>query len=189
MTGGVAPGCGPATLKPLFRCKVLKPPRYLVSPQERVVTHPPIDVVAGVIRRDDGRLLITQRLADDTLGGYWEFPGGKVDPGEELKAALHRELMEELGVDRSRVKPVLAWLGEKVGRLKPNGQLRGYSPLSRVVELETLVLGITGKLRLWLLLDRLLDGETAADLPALAARAEGQRDQVEDLQGRAIALL
>jgi 8-oxo-dGTP diphosphatase len=63
------------------------------------VTHPPIDVVAGVIRRDDGRLLITQRLPDDTLGGYWEFPGGKVDPGEELKAALQRELREELGVE------------------------------------------------------------------------------------------
>jgi 8-oxo-dGTP diphosphatase len=63
------------------------------------VTHPPIDVVAGVIRREDGRLLITQRLADDTLGGYWEFPGGKVEPGEELKAALRREFMEELGID------------------------------------------------------------------------------------------
>jgi len=84
---------------PLFRCKVLKPPRYLVAPHERVVTHPPIDVVAGVVRRDDGRLLITQRMANDTLGGYWEFPGGKVEPGEELKAALKRELQEELGID------------------------------------------------------------------------------------------
>jgi mutator protein MutT len=63
------------------------------------VTHPPIDVVAGVIRREDGRLLITQRLADGTLGGYWEFPGGKVDPGEDLKTALRRELTEELGID------------------------------------------------------------------------------------------
>jgi mutator protein MutT len=70
-----------------------------VAPQDRVVTHPPIDVVAGVIRREDGLLLITQRLADDTLGGYWEFPGGKVDPGEELKAALWRELKEEIGVE------------------------------------------------------------------------------------------
>ena len=83
---------------PFFRCKVLKPPRFKVPLNERVVTHPPIDVVAGVIRRDDGRLLITQRLADDTLGGYWEFPGGKVDPGEELGAALYRELREEVGL-------------------------------------------------------------------------------------------
>jgi 8-oxo-dGTP diphosphatase len=63
------------------------------------VTHPPIDVVAGVIRRDDGQLLITQRMAGDTLGGYWEFPGGKVDPGEDLKVALQRELREEIGVE------------------------------------------------------------------------------------------
>jgi mutator protein MutT len=84
--------------KPPFRCKVLKPPRHLVDPQARIVIHPPIDVVAGVIRHD-GRFLITQRLADDTLGGYWEFPGGKVDPGEELRDALRRELREELGVE------------------------------------------------------------------------------------------
>ena len=63
------------------------------------MTHPTIDVVAAVVRRDDGRLLISQRYADDILGGYWEFPGGKVDPGEELKDALHRELVEELGIE------------------------------------------------------------------------------------------
>jgi 8-oxo-dGTP diphosphatase len=63
------------------------------------VTHPPIDVVAGVIRGADGRLLITQRMPDDTLPGYWEFPGGKVDPGETLPEALRRELREELGVE------------------------------------------------------------------------------------------
>jgi len=99
MIDRAAPDSVPEFLAPLFRCKVLKPPRYLVPPHERVVTHPPIDVVAGVIRRADGQLLITQRMADDTLGGYWEFPGGKVDPGEELKAALFRELKEEIGVE------------------------------------------------------------------------------------------
>jgi mutator protein MutT len=87
------------TATPQFRCKVLKPPRYVVPLHDRIVTHPPIDVVAGVIRRDDGKLLITQRFADDTLGGYWEFPGGKVDPGEDLKAAIYRELKEEVGVE------------------------------------------------------------------------------------------
>jgi mutator protein MutT len=92
------PASAPSPDKPPFRCKVLKPPRHLVDPHERTVTHPPIDVVAGVIRGEDGRFLITQRLADDTLGGYWEFPGGKVEPGEELRDALRRELLEELGV-------------------------------------------------------------------------------------------
>jgi len=90
-----------ASLARYFRCKVLKPPRWGgdLTPENRVVTHPPIDVVAGVIRGADGRLLISQRLHDDTLGGYWEFPGGKVDPGEELRAALARELREELGIE------------------------------------------------------------------------------------------
>ncbi len=88
----------PGSAKPFFRCKVLKPPRSFVAPHERIATHPPIDVVAGVIRRDD-RFLITQRMANDTLGGYWEFPGGKVEPGEELRDALRRELLEELGVE------------------------------------------------------------------------------------------
>jgi 8-oxo-dGTP diphosphatase len=99
MTTGASAAGDPIPARPSFRCKVLKPPRHLVDPRTRVVTHPPIDVVAGVIRREDGRFLITQRLADDTLGGYWEFPGGKVDPGEELVAALRRELREELGVE------------------------------------------------------------------------------------------
>jgi 8-oxo-dGTP diphosphatase len=83
--------------RPPFRCKVLKPPRDLLG-QPRVVTHPPIDVVAGVIRRD-GLLLITQRMPDDTLAGYWEFPGGKVERDEELREALRRELREEIDVE------------------------------------------------------------------------------------------
>jgi hypothetical protein len=94
-------------------------------------------------------------------------------------------VMEELEVGRSRLKPALGWLGEKLARVKPNGQLRGYSPLSRVVELEGLVLGITGKLRLWRLLDELVGEDAAADFPALIARAEDQRAAVETLQLRA----
>ena len=99
MTGeeGAGPGQD-ASARPPFRAKVLKPPRHLVDPARRGVLYPPIDVVAGVIRRD-GLFLITQRLPDDTLGGYWEFPGGKVEPGEELTDALRRELREELGVE------------------------------------------------------------------------------------------
>lgn len=55
-------------------------------------------VVAGLIVGDDGRILITQRRADQSLGGKWEFPGGKVEPGEAPVAALVRELGEEIGV-------------------------------------------------------------------------------------------
>ena len=56
-----------------------------------------IEVVAAVIRRD-GRILITQRLDDVHLARLWEFPGGKVEAGESLEAALRREIQEELGI-------------------------------------------------------------------------------------------
>jgi hypothetical protein len=107
---------------------------------------------------------------------------------EEDRATLE-SIMEDLGLKRSRFKPALGWIGEKLGRLKPNGHLRDYSPLSRVVDLEVLVLGITGKLRLWTLLAELGTDETSADLPALIARAERQRGTVEDLQKGAARLL
>ena len=96
MKDGASSGKGEA--KPFFRAKVLKPPRHIVDSSERIITQPPIDVVAGVISQG-GRFLITQRLPDDTLGGYWEFPGGKVERGEELPDALRRELQEELGIE------------------------------------------------------------------------------------------
>lgn len=59
-----------------------------------------IEVSAGLIFRE-GKLLITQRHAKSHLGGLWEFPGGKREPGETFEKALVRELREELGVEVS----------------------------------------------------------------------------------------
>ena len=55
-------------------------------------------VVAAALVDDAGRVLIAQRPAHKALGGLWEFPGGKVEPGESPEAALIRELKEELDV-------------------------------------------------------------------------------------------
>jgi len=54
-------------------------------------------VVAGLVVADDGRVLITKRRADQAMPLQWEFPGGKVEPGEAPVAALARELREEIG--------------------------------------------------------------------------------------------
>ncbi len=57
-------------------------------------------LVAAVVLVDaDGRVLLAQRPAGKAMAGLWEFPGGKVDPGETPEAALIRELAEELGID------------------------------------------------------------------------------------------
>jgi 8-oxo-dGTP diphosphatase len=66
-----------------------------------------IEVAAGVITRTDGRFLLGQRAADTFYPGYWEFPGGKVEPGESAEAALIRELDEELGIRGRALRP---WL-------------------------------------------------------------------------------
>ena len=58
-----------------------------------------IDVVAGILRKPDGCVLIAERLADQAMRGLWEFPGGKVADGETSANALRRELREELGID------------------------------------------------------------------------------------------
>lgn len=58
----------------------------------------PLFVVAGALIDGDGRVLVQQRPPGKSMAGLWEFPGGKVDPGEAPEAALTRELCEELGV-------------------------------------------------------------------------------------------
>ena len=106
----------------------------------------------------------------------------------EDRAALER-LMERLEVGQDRLKVTGAFIGEKLGRLKPNAHLLSYSPLSRVVELEVLCLGIDGKHALWRALldmehaDERLDAE---ELQELADRAAAQRSELEPYRLRAV---
>jgi 8-oxo-dGTP diphosphatase len=59
----------------------------------------PIDVAVGILMKPNGDVLLGQRPEGKPYAGYWEFPGGKVDPGETILAALKREFMEELGME------------------------------------------------------------------------------------------
>jgi A/G-specific adenine glycosylase len=65
----------------------------------------PLVVAIALIERE-GRYLITKRLPEDSFGGLWEFPGGKLDPGEKLEGCLAREIREELGVEVTVGTPV-----------------------------------------------------------------------------------
>ena len=67
----------------------------------------PLHVMAGVLRRHDGHVLITERPAGKHLAGCWEFPGGKLDPGEAPRDGLARELHEELGICLVAAEPLL----------------------------------------------------------------------------------
>jgi hypothetical protein len=93
------------------------------------------------------------------------------------------EIMDKLGLRRDPTKVAGGWLLEKMGRLKLNGQLLGYSPLSRLIEVEGLALGVTGKLAGWKSLRQLADSEPALDpqaLDGLIERAERQQRGLEE---------
>ena len=64
---------------------------------------PHFHVTAGLVWKN-GNLLITRRPEGSHLAGYWEFPGGKLEPGESLETCLEREFMEELGMEVKAVK-------------------------------------------------------------------------------------
>jgi hypothetical protein len=101
------------------------------------------------------------------------------------------DLMDRLGTSRDRVKETAAWSAEKVGRLKLNGQLFGYSPLSRLLELEGIALGVTGKLALWRAVRDVLAGDPRLidfDVAGLIDRAEEQQGMLEDCRLRAARL-
>jgi 8-oxo-dGTP diphosphatase len=65
----------------------------------------PVDVAVGVLIDGHGRFLLTSRPAGKVYAGHWEFPGGKVEPGESIEQALRRELHEELGITIGAAHP------------------------------------------------------------------------------------
>jgi hypothetical protein len=131
---------------------------------------------------------LVKRAAKENAGTDYGEPLARVAKEiEEDREALKR-LMDALEVKQDHPKVMAAWVAEKLGRLKPNGQILGYSPLSRLVELETLALGITGKLSLWEALTEVHGDDPRIDLEelkSLSERAEEQRAEVWQLRQRA----
>ncbi len=98
------------------------------------------------------------------------------------------DIMSALEIGTDTVKQLLAWGAEKAGRLKLNGHLLSYSPLSRLDELELLALAAAGKRALWRSLELLAPQEPRlrpAQLAELIARAERQLEQIETCRRRA----
>jgi hypothetical protein len=99
-----------------------------------------------------------------------------------------RRLMARLDVEPDRIKTTLFWAGEKAGRLKLNGELLSFSPLSRHLELEGLISGVSGKLSLWRVLIAVEAGHPQldpAELTGLAERAEDQLERLHELRDAA----
>ena len=79
----------------------------------------PQDVAVGILMQSNGDVLLAQRPPGKPYAGYWEFPGGKVESGEEILAALKREFMEELGIELLQAQ---AWCG--VEYIYPHAHVR-----------------------------------------------------------------
>jgi hypothetical protein len=113
-----------------------------------------------------------------------------LDELDEDRSMLER-VIDTVGGQPDRLKLGAAWLSEKAGRLKLNGQLRGYSDLSRVVELEGLCIGVEGKAAMWLSLKEVADNDSRLDgfdFNGLESRAKRQREQLEVHRRAAVAL-
>lgn len=132
---------------------------------------------------------VAQRAAASNRDGDAYYPALRTLAEEirEDRASL-LGIMSALKVGADPVKQGLAWVAEKAGRLKLNGRLLSYSPLSRLEEFEFLALGVTGKLALWHSLELLAAQEPrlrSEPLTELIARAEHQLKEIEGYRRRA----
>jgi hypothetical protein len=134
-------------------------------------------LAAGVLWRETARR--AQRNNDGSDLGH-ALARGAAAIAEDV--ATFEQIMQRLGVRRNPVKTALATAAERAGRLKLNGRLTSYSPLSRFAELDLLTYGIEGKKVLWQnLRDCARLGERLPDIDfdELILRAQRQRDEIE----------
>ena len=137
-----------------------------------------------------GGVALARRTARENVGSTFsgDVLQGVADDIAEDKATLD-SIARLLGVRPNVLKVTVARLGEMAGRFKLNGQLRGYSPLSRLIEIEALIAGIEAKRCLWISLQEARRNELAEiDIERLVARADNQRNLLASLHPQAAAL-
>jgi hypothetical protein len=150
------------------------------------------------------QIYLNDHLAGGTAGHELAKRMLSENRGTSFEPVLSR-LVDEIGEDRRTLETLIrhlglplrtwkmtaAWVAEKAARLKLNGSLWGYSPLSRLVEIEGLRLGVEGKASLWRTLLELADRDAGFDaqhLRRLLNRAQGQVNQLEGLRIEAVKL-
>lgn len=109
----------------------------------------------------------------------------------EEEQKILENLLDSFEANPQRMKLLAAWIAEKVGRLKLNGQITGYSDLSRLLEIEGLCLGVEGKLSLWRSLKQLSGHHpelSVIDVDMLIERGEAQRARLEEFRLGAAAI-
>lgn len=158
-----------------------------MSDRTEEVRRPPADRLLQIYLNDHlagsvaGKELVDRCLGNNPDGPLGDFLRRLQGELVEDQTAL-RGVLESFGGTENLAKEAAGWLAEKLGRLKLNSKLSGYSDLSRLEELEALVLGIRGKMALWDTLE-----EVAAtrgplhglDLPLLQERARWQHEETE----------
>jgi hypothetical protein len=135
-----------------------------------------------------GGLELARRARGANEGTEYGPPLAKLADDIDADRRSLESLMDDLGFGADRAKNIGFWVAEKAGRLKLNGQLTGYSPLSRMIELEGLITGVNGKRSLWLSLIEVSDEVPELDpdrLHRLRERAEQQLEILHGLRARA----
>ena len=125
---------------------------------------------------------LARRIAKHNEGNRYGSAASQLAEEIEQDKETLEALMDRLDVRRKRFRLAVAAIAETAGRLKPNGKVVGYSPLSRVIELEALTVGITGKLELWQSLQATGEPVDGVHADQLIRRAEDQRERVRDLR-------
>jgi 8-oxo-dGTP diphosphatase len=138
-----------------------------------VTSGEPVHVLVGLIGDSRGRWLVNQRRPGTHLAGAWEFPGGKLQPGESRLAALCRELDEELGIEVAAAEPLLEIVHEY-----PDKRVR--LDVWRVLDYRGIVTAREAQRLDWIAVDGLAALPLlAADLPIVAALRARRRSEVE----------